>query len=232
MRSAPSWASSREAQDAWAARSHHRAHEAWEHGRLADEVVPVEVAQRTGEPLSFARDEGVRPDTTAERLARLRPAFTPEGTVTAGNASQISDGAAAVVVVSAEVADRMHLEPLAEIVAYGMSADRYPSLHTVPALALQKALKRASLDVADLGLFEVNEAFAAVPVHTARMLGVDDELINVNGGAVALGHPIGASGARIVLTLATEMARRGVTLGGAAICGGGGQGDALILRRP
>ncbi len=223
---------SREAQDAWAARSHHRAHEAWEHDRLADEVVPVEVAQRTGEPLSFARDEGVRPDTTAERLARLRPAFTPEGTVTAGNASQISDGAAAVVVVSAEVADRMHLEPLAEIVAYGMSADRYPSLHTVPALALQKALKRASLDVADLGLFEVNEAFAAVPVHTARMLGVDDELVNVNGGAVALGHPIGASGARIVLTLATEMARRGVTLGGAAICGGGGQGDALILRRP
>ena len=223
---------SREAQDAWAARSHHRAHEAWEHDRLADEVVPVEVAQRTGEPLSFARDEGVRPDTTAERLARLRPAFTPEGTVTAGNASQISDGAAAVVVVSAEVADRMHLDPLAEIVAYGMSADRYPSLHTVPALALQKALKRASLDVADLGLFEVNEAFAAVPVHTARMLGVDDELVNVNGGAVALGHPIGASGARIVLTLATEMARRGVTLGGAAICGGGGQGDALILRRP
>ena len=223
---------SREAQDAWAARSHHRAHEAWEHVRLADEVVPVEVAQRTGEPLSFAMDEGVRADTTAERLARLRPAFTPEGTVTAGNASQISDGAAAVVVVSAEVADRMHLEPLAEIVAYGMSADRYPSLHTVPALALQKALKRASLDVADLGLFEVNEAFAAVPVHTARMLGVDDELINVNGGAVALGHPIGASGARIVLTLATEMARRGVTLGGAAICGGGGQGDALILRRP
>ena len=223
---------SREAQDAWAARSQHRAHEAWEHDRLADEVVPVEVAQRTGEPLSFARDEGVRPDTTAERLARLRPAFTPEGTVTAGNASQISDGAAAVVVVSAEVADRMHLEPLAEIVAYGMSADRYPSLHTVPALALQKALKRASLDVADLGLFEVNEAFAAVPVHTARMLGVEDELVNVNGGAVALGHPIGASGARIVLTLATEMARRGVTLGGAAICGGGGQGDALILRRP
>ncbi len=162
----------------------------------------------------------------------MRPAFTPEGTVTAGNASQISDGAAAVVVVSAEVAERMHLEPLAEIVAYGMSADRYPSLHTVPALALQKALKRASLDVADLGLFEVNEAFAAVPVHTARMLGVEDELINVNGGAVALGHPIGASGARIVLTLATEMARRGVALGGAAICGGGGQGDALILRRP
>jgi acetyl-CoA C-acetyltransferase len=222
----------RDVQDAWAARSHHRAHEAWEDGRLADEVVPVEVAQRTGEPVSFVRDEGVRPDTTAERLARLRPAFTPEGTVTAGNASQISDGAAAVVVVSAEVADRMHLDPIAEIVAYGMSADRYPSLHTVPALALQKALKRASLDVADLGLFEVNEAFAAVPVHTRRMLGVDDELVNVNGGAVALGHPIGASGARIVLTLANEMARRGVALGGAAICGGGGQGDALILRRP
>ncbi len=222
---------SREDQDRWAARSHVRAHDAWEQGRLDDEVVAVEVPQRKGDPVVFARDEGVRPDSSPERLARLRPAFTPEGTVTAGNASQISDGAAAVVVVSAEVAERMHAEPLAEIVAYGMSADRFPSLHTVPALALQKAAKRGGVDVTDLGLFEVNEAFAAVPVHTARMLGVDDELVNVNGGAVALGHPIGASGARIVLTLAMEMRRRGVALGGAAICGGGGQGDALILQR-
>ena len=220
----------REDQDARAARSHERARDAWEQGRLADEVVAVEVPQRKGAPILFGRDEGVRPDTTTERLSRLRPAFTPDGTVTAGNASQISDGAAAVVVASAEVAHRMNREPIAEIVAYGMAADRYPSLHTVPALALQKAAKRASLDVADLGLFEVNEAFAAVPVHTARMLGVDDASVNANGGAVALGHPIGASGARIVLTLAMEMRRRGVDLGGAAICGGGGQGDALILR--
>jgi acetyl-CoA C-acetyltransferase len=223
---------SREDQDAWSARSHLRAHAAWEQGRMGDEVIAVAVPQRKGEPVSFARDEGIRPDSSVERLARLRPAFTPEGTVTAGNASQISDGAAAVVVVSAEVAERMTLEPLAEIVAYGMSADRYPSLHTVPALALQKAAKRAALDVADIGLFEVNEAFAAVPVHTARMLGVDDELVNANGGAVAIGHPIGASGTRIVLTLAREMQRRGVAVGAAAICGGGGQGDALIVRLP
>jgi acetyl-CoA C-acetyltransferase len=223
---------SRDDQDRWAARSHVRAHDAWEAGRLAVEVATVEVPQRKGDPVVFAADEGIRADSSVERLARLRPAFTPEGTVTAGNASQISDGAAAVVVVSDEVAERLPLEPLAEIVAYGMSADRYPSLHTVPALALQKAAKRAGLDIAALQLFEVNEAFAAVPVHTARMLGVDDELMNVNGGAVALGHPIGASGTRIVLTLALEMRRRDVALGGAAICGGGGQGDALILRLP
>ncbi len=179
----------------------------------------------------FERDEGIRGETTVEKLAKLRPAFTPDGTVTAGNASQISDGGAAVVVTSAEVAERMNLEPIAEIVAYGMSADRYASLHTVPALALEKALKRAGLAVADLGLLEVNEAFAAVALHTARTLDIDEDLVNVNGGAVALGHPIGASGTRIVLTLALEMQRRGVDLGAAAICGGGGQGDALILRR-
>ena len=179
----------------------------------------------------FERDEGIRGETTVEKLAKLRPAFTPDGTVTAGNASQISDGGAAVVVTSAEVAERMNLEPIAEIVAYGMSADRYASLHTVPALALEKALKRAGLAVTDLGLLEVNEAFAAVPLHTARTLDIDEDLVNVNGGAVALGHPIGASGTRIVLTLALEMQRRGVELGAAAICGGGGQGDALILRR-
>jgi acetyl-CoA C-acetyltransferase len=197
---------------------------------MTGEVVPIEVPQRKGDPVIFERDEGIR-ETSVEVLAKLRPAFTPDGTVTAGNASQISDGGAAVVVTSADVAERMNLEPIAEIVAYGMSADRYPSLHTVPALALEKALKRAGLAVADLGLLEVNEAFAAVALHTARTLDIDEGLVNVNGGAVALGHPIGASGTRIVLTLALEMQRRGVELGAAAICGGGGQGDALILRR-
>jgi acetyl-CoA C-acetyltransferase len=221
----------REEQDLWAARSHHRAAEAWDAGRLTDEVVPVEVPQRRGDPVRFERDEGIRPQTSVDALAALRPAFNHDGTVTAGNASQISDGAAAVVVTSAERAERLGLTPLAEVVAYGMSADRYPSLHTVPALAMQKALKKADLDAHDLGLVEINEAFAAVALHSSRMLGLDEETVNVNGGAVALGHPIGASGARIVLTLALEMGRRGIDLGGAAICGGGGQGDALILRR-
>ncbi len=222
---------SREDQDAWAARSHHRAHAAWESGALAEEVVAVEVPQRTGEPVRFERDEGIRPDTDETVLAGLRPAFGQRGTVTAGNASQISDGAAAVVVASEEAAAELGLAPLAEIVAYGMSADRYPSLQTVPALALEKALKKAGLAAADLELVEINEAFAAVPLHSGRMLGLDDAVVNVNGGAVALGHPIGASGARIVLTLALELRRRGADLGAAAICGGGGQGDALIVRR-
>jgi acetyl-CoA C-acetyltransferase len=221
---------SREEQDAWAVRSHERAQDAWDRGVLAEETIPVEVPQRKGEPVTFDRDEGIRPDTTLEGLARLRPSFTSDGTVTAGNASQISDGAAALTIASAEAAERLGLEPLAEIVAYGMSADRYPSLHTVPALALQKALKKAGLDAHDLGLVEINEAFAAVPLHSARMLGVDEAIVNVHGGAVALGHPIGASGARLVLTLAMEMRRRRVELGAVAICGGGGQGDALILR--
>ena len=218
-------------QDAWAARSHARAQDGWESGRLASEVVPVEVRPRKGHPVTVDRDEGIRPDTTPDGLAKLRPAFTAGGTVTAGNASQISDGAAAVIVMSEERAHQLGLEPLAEIVAYGMSADRYSSLQTVPALAMEKALKKADLAAGDLGLLEINEAFAAVPLHSARMLGVSEDIVNVNGGAVALGHPVGASGARIVLTLAHEMRRRSVDLGGAAICGGGGQGDALILRR-
>jgi acetyl-CoA C-acetyltransferase len=221
----------REDQDAWAARSHHRAHAGWESGSLAEEVVAVDVPQRRGEPLRFEQDEGIRPDTTVEVLAGLRPAFGAEGTVTAGNASQISDGAAAVVVASEEAAAELGLAPLAEIVAYGMSADRYPSLHTVPALALEKALKKAGLAAGDLELVEINEAFAAVPLHSGRMLGLDEAIVNVNGGAVALGHPIGASGTRIVLTLALELRRRGADVGAAAICGGGGQGDALIVRR-
>ncbi len=221
----------REAQDAWAARSHARAHDAWSDGRLADEVAPIEVPQRKGDPVLVERDEGIRSGTTSDALARLRPAFTPDGTVTAGNASQISDGGAAVVVMSQEKASELRVQPIAEIVASGMSADRYASLQTVPALAMEHALKKAGLAASDIGLAEVNEAFAAVPLHTAGMLGLSEDIVNVNGGAVALGHPIGASGARLVLTLAHEMRRRGVDIGGVAICGGGGQGDALILRR-
>ena len=220
----------REEQDAWSARSHRRAQAGWESGALGEEVVPVEVS-RKGETVVVERDEGIRPDSTVESLARLRPAFVKDGTITAGNASQISDGGAALVVTSAEKAGQLGLRPLAEIVAHGMSAERFPYLHTVPAIALQNALKRADLDVHDLGLLEVNEAFAAVSLNVTRILGFDEELVNVNGGAVALGHPIGASGARIVLTLAHEMRRRGVDLGGAAICGGGGQGEALVIRR-
>jgi acetyl-CoA C-acetyltransferase len=222
---------SRVEQDAWAARSHVRAHDAWEAGRLSPEVVPVEVLQRRGDPLIVDRDEGIRPETTPQTLAGLRLSFTQDGTITAGNASQISDGGAAVVVMSEERARELGATPLAEIVAYGMSADRFPSLQTVPALAMDRALKKAGLSADDLALLEINEAFAAVPLHAARMLGVPEDRVNVNGGAVALGHPIGASGARLVLTLAMEMGRRSADLGGVAICGGGGQGDALILRR-
>jgi acetyl-CoA C-acetyltransferase len=217
-------------QDAWAARSHERAHTAWEAGRLTDEVVAVDVPQGKGDPVRFDRDEGIRPGSTPQSLADLRPAFTADGTITAGNASQISDGAAAVVVMSQERADQLGLEPLAEIVAFGMSADRFPSLQTVPALALEKALKKSGVAAADLGVVEINEAFAAVALHASRMLDLEEEIVNVNGGAVALGHPIGASGARLVLTAAMEMRRRGSELGAVAICGGGGQGDALVLR--
>ena len=213
---------SREEQDAWAARSHQRAAKAWANG-LKEEVVPV---------LKLERDEGIRPDTTAETLSKLKPAFSEDGTITAGNASQISDGAAAVVVMSRERAQRMSTEPLVEIVAHGMSADRYAWLHTVPALALSNALKKAGLDVDDLDLVEINEAFAAVALNATRMLAIDEEKVNVNGGAVALGHPIGASGARLVLTVAYELRRRELRTGAAALCGGGGQGDALVVRRP
>jgi len=222
----------REEQDAWAARSHARADLAWRSGFMADEVIPVATVQKRGRPVDVDRDEGVRPETTVESLSKLQPAFSEDGTITAGNASQISDGAAAVVVMSAERARRLGLEPLVEIVAHGMSADRYSWLHTVPALALANALKKAGLDAADLDLVEINEAFAAVALNATRMLDLDEERVNVNGGAVALGHPIGASGARLVLTLAFELKRRGLRTGAAALCGGGGQGDALIVRRP
>jgi len=221
---------SREEQDEWAARSHQRADAAWSGGRMDAETVPVAVVGRKGERTEVVRDEGFRPGTTVAALATLQPAFRPEGTITAGNASQISDGAAAVVVMSAERASRLGLQPLAEIVAHGMSADRYAWLHTVPALAISRALERAGLTAGDLGLVEINEAFAAVALNASRMLGLAEDMVNVNGGAVALGHPIGASGARLVLTLAHEMQRRGVRYGAAALCGGGGQGDALILK--
>ena len=222
----------REEQDAWAARSHQRAQRAWESGAMADEVVVVALSQKRGGVVTVERDEGVRPETTADSLSKLSPAFKRNGTITAGNASQISDGAAAVVVMSEERARKAGVEPLAEIVAHGMSADRYAWLHTVPALALSNALKKAGLAVDDLDLVEINEAFAAVALNATRMLELDEERVNVNGGAVALGHPIGASGARLVLTVAHELKRRGLRTGAAALCGGGGQGDALIVRLP
>jgi acetyl-CoA C-acetyltransferase len=223
---------SREDQDEWAARSHQLALAAWESGRLAEESIVVQVPQRRGDPVAVNRDEGIRPGMTAAVLAGLPPAFSADGTITAGNASQVSDGAAAVVVMSARRARELGLSPLAEIVSHGMSAERYAWLHTVPALALQRALDRAALRPEDLELVEINEAFASVALNAARMLCFDEERVNVNGGAVAVGHPLGASGARLALTLAHEMRRRGAGLGGAALCGGGGQGEALVLRNP
>jgi len=222
----------REEQDAWAARSHERAQHAWESGVMAAEVVAVELEDRRGSTTTIERDEGIRPGTTVESLGKLPPAFRKDGTITAGNASQISDGAAAVVVMSEDRARRLGTEPLAEDVAHGMSADRYAWLHTVPALALARALEKAGLSASDLDLVEINEAFAAVALNATRMLELDEERVNVNGGAVAIGHPIGASGARLVLTLANELKRRGLRTGAATLCGGGGQGDALIVRRP
>jgi acetyl-CoA C-acetyltransferase len=224
----------REEQDAWAARSHQRAAKAIAEGRFADEIVSVEVPQRKGDPVVFDTDEGVRESTTAESLAKLRPAFQADGTITAGNASQVSNGGAAVIVMSAERAEELSLTPLAEIVAHGMSADEPPYLHTVPALAIQSALKKAGLSVNDLDLLEINEAFAAVALHATRMLfngsPEGENKVNVNGGAVALGHPIGCTGARLAVSLIHELKRRGGGTGAAALCGGGGQGDAVIFR--
>jgi acetyl-CoA C-acetyltransferase len=222
----------REEQDEWSARSHQRAQHAWESGAMTAEVVAVTLPQRRGAAVLVERDEGIRPDATVESLAKLPAAFKKDGTITAGNASQISDGAAAVVVMSRERAQKLGVQPLAEVVAHGMSAERFAWLHTVPALALSAALKKAGLEASDLDLVEINEAFAAVALNATRMLRLDEERVNVNGGAVALGHPIGASGARLVLTLAHELQRRGLKTGAAALCGGGGQGDALVIRRP
>jgi len=223
---------SRQDQDAWAARSHQRAGAAWATGRFAAEVVGVPVQDRAGEMTVVERDEGIRPQTTHESLAELPPAFTPAGTITAGNASQLSDGAAAVVVMSAERAEALGVEPLAEILAHGMCADRFAYLHTVPAMALEKALKKAGRDLHDLGLLEVNEAFASVALHATRMLGADQDMVNVNGGSVALGHALGSTGARMIVTLVHEIRRRQVEHGAATLCGGGGQGDALLVGLP
>jgi acetyl-CoA C-acetyltransferase len=214
---------SRGRQDAWAARSHQRAAAAWESGRFAPEVAAVPGT-------AVARDEGVRPGTTAAGLAALLPAFTPAGTITAGNASQLSDGGAALVVMHRGRAESMGIAPLVEIVGHGMSADDFAYLHTVPALALERAAKKAGVSPADLGLVEINEAFASVAVHATALLGVDEAIVNVNGGSVALGHALGATGARMAVTLVHEMQRRRVPLGGVTLCGGGGQGEALVLR--
>jgi acetyl-CoA C-acetyltransferase len=224
---------SREEQDAWAARSHQRAHAATSDGRFAEEIDSFEVPQRKGDPIVVDKDEGIRPDTTAESLAKLKPAFQKDGTITAGNASQLSNGGAAVVVASTEVAEQLGVQPLAEIVAHGMSAEEPPYLHTVPALAIQAALKKAGRSPEDLDLVEINEAFAAVALNSTRMLfdgsSEAEDKVNVNGGAVALGHPIGCTGARLTVTLLYELRRRGGGLGAVGLCGGGGQGDALIL---
>ena len=221
---------SRARQDEIGAASHQRAAAASAAGRFADEIVAVSVAERRGEPKVVDVDEGIRADTTRESLAKLKPAFSSDGTITAGNASQISDGAAAVVVTSRRRAEELGIEPLCELVSYGQVAGPDVSLLTQPSRAILDATKRADLSVGDIDLFEINEAFAAVAAASIDDLGVDDTIVNVNGGAIALGHPIGMSGTRLALTLAYELRRRGGGVGAAALCGGGGQGDALIIR--
>ncbi|HUB39074.1 MAG TPA: acetyl-CoA C-acetyltransferase [Streptosporangiaceae bacterium] len=223
---------SRQAQDEFAARSHQLAAKAIKDGVLAEEIVPVAIPQRRGEPELVAIDEGVRAGTTAESLAGLKPAFAADGTITAGSASQISDGACAVVVMSAEAAAAAGATVLAEVGAHGVVAGPDNSLHSQPSRAILRALAKAGLNVSDLDLIEINEAFAAVAIQSMRDLGIDSDRVNVNGGAIAIGHPLGASGARIALHLIYELRRRGGGLGAAALCGGGGQGDALLFRVP
>jgi len=219
-------------QDEFAARSHQRAAEAWKNGLFDDEVVPVEIPQRRGEPIVVSQDEGIRADTTAESLGRLRAAFAKDGSITAGSSSQISDGACAVVVMSRSKAEELGIEWLAEIGASGQVAGPDSTLQMQPANAITSACEKEGISAADLDLLEINEAFAAVGIVSSRELGVSDEKVNVNGGAIAFGHPVGMSGARIVLHLALELKRRGGGTGAAALCGGGGQGDALIVRVP
>ncbi len=223
---------SREDQDAFSARSHQRAAEAWKNGLLDDEVVPVEIPQRKGDPVVFKDDEGIRADTTAESLSRLRPAFSKDGTITAGSSSQISDGAAAVVVMSRAKADELGLAWLAEIGAHGVVAGPDSTLQAQPTRAIETACAKDGIAASDLDLVEINEAFASVGLKSMRDLDLPEEKVNVNGGAIAMGHPIGMSGARIALHLALELRRRGGGVGAAALCGGGGQGDALVLRVP
>ncbi|WP_073736858.1 acetyl-CoA C-acetyltransferase [Streptomyces sp. CB02488] len=222
----------RAAQDEIGAQSHQRAAAAQKNGLFEAEITPVEIPQRKGDPVLFAKDEGIRPETTAESLGRLRPAFAKDGTITAGTSSQISDGAAAVVVMSRAKAEALGLDWIAEIGAHGNVAGPDNSLQSQPSNAIRHALKKEGIGVEDLDLIEINEAFAAVAVQSMKDLGVTSEKVNVNGGAIALGHPIGMSGARVVLHLALELKRRGGGTGAAALCGGGGQGDALILRVP
>jgi acetyl-CoA C-acetyltransferase len=211
--------------------SHSRAAAAIAAGRLSDEIVPVSVPQRKGDPVVVRDDEGVRAATTMQSLGALRPAFDKNGTVTAGNASQISDGGSAVVVMSKRAAEQRGVTPLGEFVSYGMVAgpDSASLLHQ-PSRAIQQALSRANMSIGDIDLLEINEAFAAVGIASMRELGVSNDIVNVNGGAIALGHPIGMSGNRLALTLLHELKRRGGGVGAAALCGGGGQGDALVVR--
>ena len=217
-------------QDELSALSHERAATAIKEGRFADEIVEVSVPQRKGDPIVISEDEGVRPGTTAESLGKLRPAFDKSGNITAGNASQISDGASATIVMSRAKADELGLTGLAEVVAVGQVGGPDASLLTQPSRAINAALAKTDLSVADIGLFELNEAFAAVALASMDDLGISADVVNVNGGAIALGHPIGASGNRLALTLMHEMKRRGVQYGAAALCGGGGQGDAIIFK--
>ncbi|MCH5645456.1 acetyl-CoA C-acetyltransferase [Gordonia sp. ABSL49_1] len=219
-------------QDEFAARSHQLAAAAWKNGLFADEVVPVSIPQRKGDPIEFAEDEGIRADTTADSLSGLRPAFRKDGTITAGNSSQISDGAAAVVVMSKAKAEELGVTWLAEIGPHGVVAGPDSSLQAQPANAIAKACAREGIEPTDLDLVEINEAFAAVGLASTKQLGIDPNIVNVNGGAIAVGHPIGTSGARITLHLALELQRRGGGIGAAALCGAGGQGDALIVRVP
>jgi acetyl-CoA C-acetyltransferase len=221
---------SRARQDEFSARSHQLAAAAIASGKFAEEIIDVPVAQRKGDPVIVNTDEGVRADTTAESLGKLRPAFEKDGTITAGNASQISDGGAAVLVMSAERAEQLGLTPIGELIGYGQVAGPDASLLTQPSHAISQAAKNAGLDVKGLDLFEINEAFAAVGLASADDLGIDEEKINVNGGAIALGHPVGMSGTRIALSALLELRRRGGGVAAVGLCGGGGQGDAAILR--
>ncbi len=220
---------SRQAMDEYSARSHERAASAQKDGRFDAEIVSVAVPQRKGDPIVVLEDEGIRPGTTAESLGGLRGAFGGEN-VTAGNASQISDGACAMVIMSKAAAERLGVTPLGEVVSYGMVAGPNPGLLHQPSRAIRKALDRVGMSVADLALLEMNEAFAAVALASSADLGVSEDIVNVNGGAIAMGHPIGASGNRLALTLLHELRRRGATYGAAALCGGGGQGDAVIFK--
>ena len=221
---------SRERQDQFAAASHERAAAAIKDGKFADEIVAVSVPQRKGDPLIVDTDEGVRPETTVESLSKLRPAFDSNGTITAGNASQISDGGAAVIVTSAATAEKLGVEPLGELVSYGQVAGPTPSLLHQPSNAIRAALKRSGLELDAIDIFEINEAFAAVGIASSDDLGISSDVVNVNGGAIALGHPVGMSGTRVALTALLELKRRGGGTAAVALCGGGGQGDAAILR--